>query len=176
MANPTIIEKVWDRHVSCGTARARRHCSISICIWCTKSTSPQAFPGLRERGLKVAGRTLPRHHRPQHPDTPIVRCPSWIRSPRRRSRNSKKNCRDFGIPCFGSHSAEQGIVHVIGPEQGLTQPGMTVVCGDSHTATHGAFGALAFGIGTSRSGARAGDASACCRRHRNPMRCGWTAH
>jgi 3-isopropylmalate/(R)-2-methylmalate dehydratase large subunit len=59
------------------------------------------------------------------------------------------NCKEFGIPCFGFHSAKQGIVHVIGPEQGLTQPGMTVVCGDSHTATHGAFGALAFGIGTS---------------------------
>jgi 3-isopropylmalate/(R)-2-methylmalate dehydratase large subunit len=61
----------------------------------------------------------------------------------------EKNCRDFGIPCYGIHSNKQGIVHVIGPELGLTQPGMTVVCGDSHTATHGAFGALAFGIGTS---------------------------
>jgi 3-isopropylmalate/(R)-2-methylmalate dehydratase large subunit len=61
----------------------------------------------------------------------------------------EKNCRDFGIPCYGIHSSQQGIVHVIGPELGLTQPGMTVVCGDSHTATHGAFGALAFGIGTS---------------------------
>ena len=59
------------------------------------------------------------------------------------------NCQEFGIQCFGFHSHKQGIVHVIGPEQGLTQPGMTVVCGDSHTATHGAFGALAFGIGTS---------------------------
>src|SRR5207253_5872759 len=59
------------------------------------------------------------------------------------------NCKQFGIRCFGFHSDKQGIVHVIGPEQGLTQPGMTVVCGDSHTATHGAFGALAFGIGTS---------------------------
>src|SRR5215468_7178731 len=59
------------------------------------------------------------------------------------------NCKEFGIPCFGIHSQQQGIVHVIGPELGLTQPGMTVVCGDSHTATHGAFGALAFGIGTS---------------------------
>ena len=59
------------------------------------------------------------------------------------------NCAEFGIHCFGIHSPQQGIVHVIGPEQGFTQPGMTVVCGDSHTATHGAFGALAFGIGTS---------------------------
>src|SRR4029453_974357 len=59
------------------------------------------------------------------------------------------NCKDFGIPCYGFHSEKQGIVHVIGPERGFTQPGMTVVCGDSHTATHGAFGALAFGIGTS---------------------------
>ena len=61
----------------------------------------------------------------------------------------EQNCKDFGIPCYGLHSSHQGIVHVIGPELGLTQPGMTVVCGDSHTATHGAFGALAFGIGTS---------------------------
>ncbi len=65
-------------------------------------------------------------------------------------RQFEANCAEFGIPCFGFHSAHQGIVHVIGPEQGLTQPGMTLVCGDSHTATHGAFGALAFGIGTSQ--------------------------
>ena len=62
----------------------------------------------------------------------------------------ESNCKEFGIPCFGFHSEHQGIVHVIGPELGFTQPGMTVVCGDSHTATHGAFGALAFGIGTSQ--------------------------
>jgi len=61
----------------------------------------------------------------------------------------ERNCRDAGIPFFGPTAGEQGIVHVIGPELGLTQPGMTIVCGDSHTATHGAFGALAFGIGTS---------------------------
>ncbi len=64
----------------------------------------------------------------------------------------EKNCADFGIRLYNLHSDKQGIVHVIGPEQGLTQPGMTVVCGDSHTATHGAFGALAFGIGTSQVG------------------------
>ncbi len=77
-------------------------------------------------------------------------CPFSTKSPKTQITQFEKNCRDFGIPFYGPHSRKQGIVHVIGPEQGLTQPGMTVVCGDSHTATHGAFGALAFGIGTSQ--------------------------
>ena len=72
--------------------------------------------------------------------------------PRRRSARSSSNCRDFGITLYALGSERQGIVHVIGPELGLTQPGMTIVCGDSHTSTHGAFGALAFGIGTSEVG------------------------
>ncbi len=112
-------------------------------------TSPQAFQGLRDRGLKV-----------RRPDLTVATVdhsiPTTDRSlpimdPIAAAQVSKleQNCRDFGIPCYGVHSSHQGIVHVIGPELGLTQPGMTVVCGDSHTATHGAFGALAFGIGTS---------------------------
>jgi 3-isopropylmalate/(R)-2-methylmalate dehydratase large subunit len=112
-------------------------------------TSPQAFEGLRERGLKVrrpdltiatADHSIPTSDR----SLPIV-----DRIALKQLDQLETNCREFGIRCLGVHSSRQGIVHVIGPELGLTQPGMTVVCGDSHTATHGAFGALAFGIGTS---------------------------
>jgi 3-isopropylmalate/(R)-2-methylmalate dehydratase large subunit len=112
-------------------------------------TSPQAFEGLRERGLKVrrpdltiatADHSIPTSDR----SLPIV-----DRIALKQLDQLETNCREFGIRCLGVHSSQQGIVHVIGPELGLTQPGMTVVCGDSHTATHGAFGALAFGIGTS---------------------------
>jgi len=111
-------------------------------------TSPQAFQGLRERGLTVRRPDLTvattDHSIPTtDPSLPIV---DEIAA--RQVAQLETNCRDFGIPCYGMHSARRGIVHVIGPELGLTQPGMTVVCGDSHTATHGAFGALAFGIGT----------------------------
>jgi 3-isopropylmalate/(R)-2-methylmalate dehydratase large subunit len=112
-------------------------------------TSPQAFQGLRERGLKV-----------RRPDLTIATADHSIPTTDRslpivdaiaanQLAQLETNCKDFGIRCLGVHSSQQGIVHVIGPELGLTQPGMTVVCGDSHTATHGAFGALAFGIGTS---------------------------
>jgi 3-isopropylmalate/(R)-2-methylmalate dehydratase large subunit len=112
-------------------------------------TSPQAFEGLRQRGLKVRrpDRTLATsdHSTPTTPRSlPIV-----DKIAATQVAQLEANCREFGIPCYGFQSERQGIVHVIGPEQGLTQPGMTLVCGDSHTATHGAFGALAFGIGTS---------------------------
>ena len=112
-------------------------------------TSPQAFDGLRERGLKVRRPDLTfataDHSTPTTPrDLPIV---DQIAATQ--VAQLETNCTRVRHPCFGFHSDKQGIVHVIGPEHGLTQPGMTVVCGDSHTATHGAFGALAFGIGTS---------------------------
>jgi 3-isopropylmalate/(R)-2-methylmalate dehydratase large subunit len=112
-------------------------------------TSPQAFDGLRKRGIKVRRPDLTiattDHSTPTTPrGLPIV-----DQIAKAQVEQLEKNCRDFGIRCFGLSSPQQGIVHVMGPEQGLTQPGMTVVCGDSHTATHGAFGALAFGIGTS---------------------------
>ena len=112
-------------------------------------TSPQAFSGLRERNLKVRrpDRTLATadHSIP----TSDRSLPILDKIAENQLRQLEQNCLDFGIQCFGVHSSQQGIVHVIGPEYGATQPGMTVVCGDSHTATHGAFGALAFGIGTS---------------------------
>ena len=145
----TIIEKVWDQHVVAEREGAPTLLYIDLHL-VHEVTSPQAFSGLRERGLKV-----------RRPDLTIGTTdhsiPTYDRSlpildtvAAAQVTQFEKNCRDFGIPFYGPHSDKQGIVHIIGPEQGLTQPGMTVVCGDSHTATHGAFGALAFGIGTSQ--------------------------
>ena len=111
-------------------------------------TSPQAFAGLRARGLGV--------RRPEKtvatmdhstPTTPGLRV--LDDQARAQLETLAKNCADFGVRCYGIGDQRRGIVHVMGPELGLTQPGMTIVCGDSHTATHGAFGALAFGIGSS---------------------------
>jgi len=149
MSKPrTIVEKIWDAHVVHEQAGAPTLLFIDLHL-VHEVTSPQAFQGLRERGLKA-----------RRPDLTIATADHSIPTSDRslpivdtiaanQLAQLEKNCRDFGIPCFGIHSDKQGIVHVIGPELGLTQPGMTVVCGDSHTATHGAFGALAFGIGTS---------------------------
>src|SRR5947208_97220 len=144
----TIIEKLWDSHIVHESAGAPTLLFIDLHL-VHEVTSPQAFQGLRERGLKV-----------RRPDLTIATAdhsiPTTDRSlpivdeiAAKQLAQLEENCREFGIPCFGIHSSRQGIVHVIGPEMGFTQPGMTVVCGDSHTATHGAFGALAFGIGTS---------------------------
>ncbi len=144
----TLIEKVWDTHVVTEEPGAPSLIYIDLHL-VHEVTSPQAFSGLRERGLKV--------RRPERTlATTDHSIPTTDRSlpildliARKQLEQFEKNCNEFGITCFGVHSDKQGIVHVIGPEQGATQPGMTVVCGDSHTATHGAFGALAFGIGTS---------------------------
>jgi len=145
----TIIEKIWDSHVVAEPEGAPALIYIDLHL-VHEVTSPQAFSGLRERGLKVRrpDRTFGTcdHSTPTTPrDLPIV-----DEIARAQVEQFEKNCTDFGIPHFGFLNDKQGIVHVIGPENGLTQPGMTVVCGDSHTATHGAFGALAFGIGTSQ--------------------------
>jgi 3-isopropylmalate/(R)-2-methylmalate dehydratase large subunit len=145
----TIIEKVWDSHVVAEQDGAPALLYVDLHL-VHEVTSPQAFSGLRERGLKVrrpdltfatTDHSIPTHDR----SLPII---DKIAAAQIDQLN--ENCQEFGIPLYGPHSDKQGIVHVIGPEQGLTQPGMTVVCGDSHTATHGAFGALAFGIGTSQ--------------------------
>ena len=145
----TIIEKVWDNHIVSEQPGAPALIYIDLHL-VHEVTSPQAFAGLRERGLKVrrpdltigtTDHSIPTHDR----SLPIL-----DKVAEAQITQFEKNCRDFGIPFYGPHSNKQGIVHIIGPEQGLTQPGMTVVCGDSHTATHGAFGALAFGIGTSQ--------------------------
>jgi 3-isopropylmalate/(R)-2-methylmalate dehydratase large subunit len=144
----TIIEKLWDSHIVHEQSGAPSLLYIDLHL-VHEVTSPQAFDGLRERGLKVrrpdltiatADHSIPTSDRSLPIVDPIAA---------RQLAQLETNCAEFGIPCMGIHSDKQGIVHVIGPELGLTQPGMTVVCGDSHTATHGAFGALAFGIGTS---------------------------
>ena len=144
----TILQKLWDSNVVHQQAGAPALLFIDLHL-VHEVTSPQAFDGLRERGLKV-----------RRPDLTIATAdhsiPTTDRSlpiidtiAAKQLDQLETNCAEFGIRCLGIHSDKQGIVHVIGPELGLTQPGMTVVCGDSHTATHGAFGALAFGIGTS---------------------------
>ena len=144
----TIIEKVWDSHMVAEKQGAPAVLFIDLHL-VHEVTSPQAFSGLRARGVKVRRPDLTfatvDHSTPTTPrHLPII---DQIAATQ--VAQLETNATEFGIPYFGFQNLNQGIVHVIGPEQGLTQPGMTVVCGDSHTATHGAFGALAFGIGTS---------------------------
>ncbi len=145
----TLSEKVWDRHVvHRGTADEPDVLFIDLHL-VHEVTSPQAFDGLR-----LAGRSV---HRPDltiataDHNVPTVDIDKPVADPvsARQLAVLDANCAEFGITCYPMGDANQGIVHIIGPEQGLTQPGMTIVCGDSHTSTHGAFGALAFGIGTS---------------------------
>ncbi|MCX6607872.1 MAG: 3-isopropylmalate dehydratase large subunit, partial [Acidobacteria bacterium] len=144
----TIIEKVWDSHMVAEKEGAPAVLFIDLHL-VHEVTSPQAFSGLRARGVNVRRPDLTfatvDHSTPTTPrHLPII---DQIAATQ--AAQLETNATEFGIPYFGFQNLNQGIVHVIGPEQGLTQPGMTVVCGDSHTATHGAFGALAFGIGTS---------------------------
>ncbi len=144
----TAYQKIWETHRVSGDPRERVLLYVDLHL-VHEVTSPQAFHGLREAGRRV-----------RRPDLTLAVMdhvvPTWARSRptpdpvgREQLRQLEANCRASGIPLFDLHHHQQGIVHVVGPELGLTQPGMTVVCGDSHTATHGAFGALAFGIGTS---------------------------
>jgi 3-isopropylmalate/(R)-2-methylmalate dehydratase large subunit len=144
----TIVEKIWDDHVVSQEEGAPAILAVDLHL-VHEVTSPQAFSGLRARGLSVrhpertvatADHSIPTHSRALPMADPMAAAQVG---------QLETNCREFGIPLHGLGSPSQGIVHVIGPELGLTQPGMTIVCGDSHTATHGAFGALAFGIGTS---------------------------
>ena len=144
----TIIEKVWDAHVVHEQPGAPTLLYIDLHL-VHEVTSPQAFQGLRERGLKVRRPNLTQATSDHSIPTTDRSLPIVDEIAAKQLAQLDANCSEFGIPCLGIHSDRQGIVHVIGPELGLTQPGMTVVCGDSHTATHGAFGALAFGIGTS---------------------------
>jgi 3-isopropylmalate/(R)-2-methylmalate dehydratase large subunit len=154
MATPkTLFEKIWDAHiVRQQTAEAPAVLYIDLQL-IHEVTSPQAFTEMRQRGLTVRrpDKTLATmdHSTPTTPRGPDGIIP--VTDPQAIAQLSQleKNCDEFGIPLFKLGDDRQGIVHVIGPEQGLTQPGMTIVCGDSHTSTHGAFGALAFGIGTS---------------------------
>ena len=144
----TIVEKIWNQHVVDQQEGAPTILAIDLHL-VHEVTSPQAFTGLRARGLKVRrpDRTVATadHSIPTTPRT----LPIADEMAAAQVRQLEANCAEFGVPLHGWESPNQGIVHVIGPELGLTQPGATIVCGDSHTATHGAFGALAFGIGTS---------------------------
>jgi len=144
----TLFDKIWQSHIVHEEPGAPTLLYID-CHLIHEVTSPQAFEGLRGAGRRV-----------RRPDLTFAttdhNVPTWSRSlpitdpmAKRQIETLERNCREFGIPFYGLESPYQGIVHVIGPELGLTQPGMTIVCGDSHTSTHGAFGALAFGIGTS---------------------------
>ena len=144
----TLVEKIWDEHVVAEDPGAPALLAIDLQL-VHEVTSPQAFTGLRQKGLTVRrpDRTVATadHSTPTTPrGLPMLDVQAAAQISQ-----LETNCRDFGIPIHAFGSDTQGIVHVIGPELGLTQPGMTIVCGDSHTATHGAFGALAFGIGTS---------------------------
>jgi len=143
-----MFEKIWDSHVVHAGEGQQTILYIDLQL-VHEVTSPQAFEGLRLAGRKV-----------RRPDrtvaTPDHNVPTTDRSlpiadeiSKHQIETLRKNCQEFGIRLYDIHDPQQGIVHVIGPELGLTQPGMTIVCGDSHTATHGAFGALAFGMGTS---------------------------
>jgi 3-isopropylmalate/(R)-2-methylmalate dehydratase large subunit len=144
----TLFEKVWDEHVVSTPAGQLPLLFVDLHL-VHEVTSPQAFDGLRaaNRKLRQPSRTIATvdHNVPTEPrGTPI-----FDPIARRQIEALQKNCREFGVRLFDIDSPDQGIVHVIGPELGFTQPGMTIVCGDSHTSTHGAFGSLAFGIGTS---------------------------
>src|ERR1017187_2755325 len=151
----TIVEKIWDNHIGAEQPGAPSLIYIDLHL-CHEVTTPQAFQTLRDRGLKVRRPDLTiatmDHSTPTTPrGLPIV-ASNVDKIGAAQLDQMEKNCAEFGIRLYNLASDKQGIVHVMGPEQGLTQPGMTIVCGDSHTATHGAFGALAFGIGTSQVG------------------------
>src|SRR5260221_11695629 len=148
MTARTLFDKIWDRHVVCTGPEGSSILYIDLHL-VHEVTSPQAFEGLRQANRKVRRTDLTfstlDHNIPTTGDRRLLE-DALARTPVEALR---ENCRDFGVPLFDLDAPEQGIVHVIGPELGLTQPGATIVCGDSHTSTHGAFGALAFGIGTS---------------------------
>jgi 3-isopropylmalate/(R)-2-methylmalate dehydratase large subunit len=149
MSHPrTISQKIWDSHVVRNEAGKPDLLYIDLHL-VHEVTSPQAFENLRLSGRKVRRPDLTLATVDHNVPT-IDRDKPWTDPLSvQQVEVLRKNCEDFGVPLFGVNDIRQGIVHVIGPEQGLTQPGLTIVCGDSHTATHGAFGALAFGIGTS---------------------------
>ncbi|MDE6317239.1 MAG: 3-isopropylmalate dehydratase large subunit [Muribaculaceae bacterium] len=144
----TLFDKIWDSHVVAKVDDGPTQLYIDR-HYCHEVTSPQAFDGLRQRGLKVY-RPERTYCSPDH-NIPTLNQDSPIADPvsRRQVEQLTANAREFGLTLFPLGHPKNGIIHVIGPENGLTLPGYTIVCGDSHTSTHGAFGAVAFGIGTS---------------------------
>jgi 3-isopropylmalate/(R)-2-methylmalate dehydratase large subunit len=152
----TMFEKVWDQHqVTAETADTPAILFIDLHL-VHEVTSPQAFALLRERGLPVRRTDLTLatmdHSTPTRTEQVFGGAPIAIESAARQVLELERNCAAFGVELLGLRNAQRGIVHIVGPELGITQPGKTVVCGDSHTSTHGAFGALAFGIGTTEVG------------------------
>src|SRR5947209_4502697 len=144
----TLYDKIWDSHVVVPETDAPAILYIDLHL-IHEVTTPQAFTGLRKRGLKVR-RTDKTFATMDHSIPTSSRSLSGFdEMAANQVRTLAANCAEFGVPLFDLNSPKQGIVHVIGPELGLSQPGSTIVCGDSHTSTHGAFGALAHGIGTS---------------------------
>lgn len=144
----TLFDKIWDRHVVQKVEDGPVQLYIDR-LYCHEVTSPQAFAGMRARGLECFRPEkiycMPDHNTPtQHQDRPIADPVS-----KNQVDTLERNARDFHLNYFGMMDPRNGIIHVVGPERGLTLPGMTIVCGDSHTSTHGAMGAVAFGIGTS---------------------------
>lgn len=144
----TLFDKIWDKHVVQVVKDGPTQLYIDR-LYCHEVTSPQAFDGLRKRGLKCFRPDhifcMPDHNTPTHDqDKPIEEPLS-----KKQVDTLDRNCREFGLTEFKMNTPDNGIIHVVGPEKGLSLPGMTIVCGDSHTSTHGAVGAVAFGIGTS---------------------------
>ena len=144
----TLFDKIWDKHVVQQIEDGPTQLYIDR-LYCHEVTSPQAFAGMRERGLKCFRPDhifcMPDHNTPTHDQNKPIEDPVS----RKQVDTLSQNARDFGLTHYGMMSKDNGIIHVVGPEKGLSLPGMTIVCGDSHTSTHGAMGAVAFGIGTS---------------------------
>lgn len=144
----TLFDKLWDKHIVQHVDDGPDQLYIDR-LYVHEVTSPQAFAGMRKRGLKCFRPQqifcMPDHNTPTHDQDKPIDDPIS----RKQVETLEKNVKDFGLTYFGMMHPNNGIIHVVGPEQGLTLPGMTIVCGDSHTSTHGAVGALAFGIGTS---------------------------
>src|SRR5574344_642576 len=144
----TLFDRIWDKHVVQIVEDGPTQLYIDR-LYCHEVTSPQAFSGMRERGLKcfrprkifcIPDHNIPTHDQDQPIEDPVSR---------KQVETLERNAKDFNLVCFGMMNFYNGIIHVAGPELGLSLPGMTLVCGDSHTSTHGAMGAVAFGIGTS---------------------------
>ena len=144
----TLFDKIWDAHVVQNVPDGPTQLYIDR-LYCHEVTSPQAFDGLRQRGLKCFRPQqivcMPDHNTPTHDQDKPIEDPVS----RKQVDTLERNAHEFGLKHFGMMSPDNGIIHVVGPEKGLSLPGMTIVCGDSHTSTHGAMGAIAFGIGTS---------------------------
>ena len=144
----TLFDKIWDNHVVQVVDDGPTQLYIDR-LYCHEVTSPQAFDGLRQRGIKCFRPRqifcMPDHNTPTHDQDKPIEDPVS----KKQVDTLAQNCRDFGLTHYGMLSPDNGIIHVVGPEKGLSLPGMTIVCGDSHTSTHGAMGAVAFGIGTS---------------------------